>query len=77
MTEFFVSISFFFNSYIKSLFLKNHVNEIMGNNQGGFHKRERTGDGSQRGLRFSSTSGHSLLSSSIGDDGCPVQVTMN
>lgn len=45
----------------------------MGNNQGGFHKRERTNDGSQRsGFRFS---GQSLPSgSSLPDDECPVQM---
>lgn len=40
----------------------------MGNNQGGFHKRERTGDGSQR----RSTGGGQVSSST--DDGCPVQM---
>lgn len=62
----------------------------MGNNQGGFHKRERTGDGSQRrsigagavpSISATSTSSacshpHQLHSqaSTVGDDGCPVQV---
>uniref|UniRef100_A0A914GQI7 Exocyst complex component 2 n=1 Tax=Globodera rostochiensis TaxID=31243 RepID=A0A914GQI7_GLORO len=61
----------------------------MGNNQGGFHKRERTGDGSQRRatgggtIQILSSSSSSTGShqnplhghpSSGADDGCPVQM---
>lgn len=47
----------------------------MGNNQGGFHKRERTNDGSQRVSRLQSLNSNPLpLNSSQNDDGCPVQV---
>ena len=55
-----VLVSYYFN-------LINWEQIAMGNNQGGFHKRERTNDGSQRsGFRFS---GQSLPSgSSLPDD---------
>lgn len=46
----------------------------MGNNQGGFHKRERMSDGPHR-MRLQSSGSNPLPSNpSIGDDGCPVQV---
>lgn len=46
----------------------------MGNNQGGFHKRERMSDGLHR-IRLQSSGSNPLPSHpSTGDDGCPVQV---
>lgn len=45
----------------------------MGNNQGGFHKRERTGDGTQgRSRQWASGSSGQTMSTST-EDGCPVQ----
>ena len=46
----------------------------MGNNQGGFHKRERTNDGSQRHRPLGTGSHPTPSTASVGDDGCPVQV---
>uniref|UniRef100_A0A915CVN7 5'-AMP-activated protein kinase subunit beta-1 n=1 Tax=Ditylenchus dipsaci TaxID=166011 RepID=A0A915CVN7_9BILA len=43
----------------------------MGNNQGGFHKRERTSDGSQRNRLPTNPT---PSTTSAGDDGCPVQM---
>lgn len=43
----------------------------MGNNQGGQHKRERTGDSQQRQRAWSGGGGNVPP---LGEDGCPVQV---